>query len=209
MSMNENHVSLLITVPVCSFRKGYAREYLETELIPPPSTIYGFLLALIGETDRYVYNHSYIAYAITSMPELSTLIRTTWRIKKKKEPQGQKENRSPDYQQILSQLELVIWIREGPLADKVQAGKDFSTINRFGGLSLGESKDLVNDVIWFPKIDQLKGHWVLPQPNGNLSLPIWVDHVGSKDTIWQQFQLHYDHLEPLSFNDHRWIDIHH
>jgi len=83
--MNENrYVNLLVSVPVCSFRKGFAREYLETEKVPPPSTVYGFLLSLVGEGDRSRYLGSRIAYAFINKPELSMALRTTWRIKNKK-----------------------------------------------------------------------------------------------------------------------------
>ena len=44
-------ISLMVSVPFCSFRKPYAREFFETERIPPPATVYGFLLSLIGEED--------------------------------------------------------------------------------------------------------------------------------------------------------------
>ena len=45
-------LGIYVSVPVACFRKGLAREYLETEPIPPPSTCYGFLLSLVGETSR-------------------------------------------------------------------------------------------------------------------------------------------------------------
>ena len=45
-------LGVYVTVPVACFRKGLAREYLETEPLPPPATCYGFLLSLVGETDR-------------------------------------------------------------------------------------------------------------------------------------------------------------
>ena len=45
-------LGLCVSVPVACFRKGFAREYLETEMLPPPATCYGFLLSLVGETDR-------------------------------------------------------------------------------------------------------------------------------------------------------------
>jgi CRISPR-associated Cas5-like protein len=37
-------ISLMESVPVSSFRKPYAREFFEIERIPPPATVYGFLL---------------------------------------------------------------------------------------------------------------------------------------------------------------------
>ena len=40
-------LGIYVTVPIASFRKGFAQEYLETEQIPPPATCYGFLLSLV------------------------------------------------------------------------------------------------------------------------------------------------------------------
>ena len=45
-------IGLKVTVPVACFRKGFAREFWETEELPPPATCYGFLLSFVGETDR-------------------------------------------------------------------------------------------------------------------------------------------------------------
>ena len=45
-------LGLYITVPIACFRKGLARDFWESEPLPPPSTCYGFLLALVGEERR-------------------------------------------------------------------------------------------------------------------------------------------------------------
>jgi len=37
--------------------------------------------------------------------------------------------------------------------------------------------------------------------------PIWVDHVGSKGTVWQQFSLHEAALQQPEEDDPRWIAI--
>jgi CRISPR-associated Cas5-like protein len=50
----------------CSFRKGSAREYLETEEVPPPTTVYGFLLSLVGKEERLAYAGTGLAYAVLS-----------------------------------------------------------------------------------------------------------------------------------------------
>lgn len=207
--MHENrYVNLLVTVPVCSFRKGFAREYLETEQAPPPSTVYGFLLSLVGEEDQNIYLGSHIAYALLRKPELSVVLRTAWRIKDKKTPMGVGVNRRPDYQEILTDLTVGIWIDEGELADRI---KELQTkpegVKRYGGLSLGESRDLVNDILWFPKWPQERGYWLVRDPEGNLPLPVWVDHVGSKGTVWRQFRLEEGILETPPENDERWITI--
>ncbi len=207
--MENADVSLLVTVPVCGLRKGFAREYLETEKIPPPSTIYGFLLSLIGEEERSVYFGNKIAYALLTKPEISIVLRTIWRLKNPKNPSGIGNNRRPDYQEILTGLELAIWIQKGELADRLMiAGKSPKDIDRYGGLSMGESRDLVNDVIWYPKLQSKTGLWLIPDSEGDLSLPVWVDHVGSEGTIWQQFKIEEDILDmPPSPEDKRWITI--
>jgi CRISPR-associated protein Cas5t len=62
------------------------------------------------------------------------------------------------------------------------------TIDRFGGLSLGESSHLVDEVRCFPRPDrnpqdtQAQGRVFLLAPAGRLTLPVWVDHVGSSGT---------------------------
>ena len=65
-----------------------------------------------------------------------------------------------------------------------------SSINRFGGLCLGESRDLVNTISLLPKSSQgLFLQWLVQDKNGLLTLPYWVDHLGSKDTRWQRYLL--------------------
>jgi CRISPR-associated protein Cas5t len=201
-------VSLYISIPVCSFRKGYAREYLESEEVPPPSTVYGFLLSLIGEEDRYKYIGTELAYAIIKRPQLSVVMRTAWRIKDKKTPPGTGQNRRPDYQEILTGLEMAIWLNPGELADSIIQAENFlQRFNRYGGLSLGESRDLINDIIWNPTWQRETGQWLTWDPEGELPLPIWVDHVGSKNTVWRQFSLKEASLELPGLNDPRWIRI--
>jgi CRISPR-associated protein Cas5t len=201
-------INLLISVPVCSFRKGFAREYLETERVPPPSTVYGFLLSLIGEEDRFRYIGTRIAYALLSRPELSVVLRTIWRIKDKKVPIGTGANKRPDYQEILTDIKLAIWACDGELSQKIRSLETYPEgIKRYGGLSLGESRDLINDISWFPEWKQEKGKWLMYDRKGDLPLPIWVDHVGSKETVWRQFRLQDGMLETPSENDNRWITI--
>ena len=201
-------VSLRVTVPVCGFRKPYAREYLESERIPPPSTVYGFLLSLVGEEDRAVYAGSRIAMALLHAPAVSRVIRSTWRVKSKKDPPGIGANRKPDYQEILTGLEIGIWVDDGPLAERVRATlREPTTTTRFGGLSLGESRDLVNDVCLDPVWKDETCEWLVVDSEGEHPLPIWVDHVGAADTKWKQFKLAAGRPEPPGTDDARWIEI--
>lgn len=205
--MTDQTISLSISVPICGFRKGLAREYFETEEVPPPSTIYGFLLSLVGEEDRYAYQGTRLAYALLRPPQRSVVLRTTWRLKVKAPP-GIGSNRRPDYQEVLTGLALLIFVGPGELANRLQhAASDPTTVNRYGGLSLGESRDLINDLIWFPQLSQSEGHWLMVDEQGDLPLPVWVDHVGSSKTVYGQFRLQTLPLEYPGESDPRWITI--
>ena len=72
-------LGVYVTVPIACFRKGLAREYLETESLPPPATCYGFLLSLVGETDRRAHIGCRVAAVLLSNPAKSVVLRTVWR----------------------------------------------------------------------------------------------------------------------------------
>ncbi|MCA9218213.1 MAG: type I-MYXAN CRISPR-associated protein Cas5/Cmx5/DevS [Planctomycetales bacterium] len=224
-------IGVHVTVPIACWRRGKAREYLETEMLPPPSTCYGFLLSLVGETDRRTHVGARVTVAmITREPQMSVVLRTVWRCKDKNywidpngkhhvvsttkkerkaflawvaeqqwdEPgfnigQGAGTNARPDYQQLLTGSELVIWLdstdehgnaNRSTLEQRVQTALDpnaRSQIDRFGGLSLGESTHLIDEVKPFAPQD-LDGECFVVNQQGRLTLPVWVDHVGSAGT---------------------------
>lgn len=206
--MVSENVSLQVTIPICSFRRGYAREYLETERVAPPATVYGFLLSLVGEEDRMRYVGTRLAYALLRQPQISVMLRTAWRVKKKGQGVGMGSNKRPDYQEILTGLELGIWVQQGELGDRLRtAARQPQAVQRYGGLSFGESRDLINDIQWTPEYGSRLGNWVTPQSKGSLALPIWVDHVGSEGTAWQSFALQEDALDSPSCGSPRWIPI--
>jgi len=200
-------VNLRVSVPFCSFRKPYAREYLESERFPPPATVYGFLLSFIGEEDRYKYVGTRMALAVEKRPTVSIALRTAWRVKNKKAQPGTGNNKRPDYQEVLSGLVFGVWVGEGPLADRlIAAARNPELINRFGGLSVGESKDLVDQISFRPHWES-NGSWLVPSEDGEHPLPVWVDHVGSKGTRWVQFALKEAALADPAPDDERWITI--
>lgn len=188
-----------IRVPVACFRKGLAREFFETEPLPPPSTCYGFLLSLVGEEDRRRHIGARVAPAILGSPPVSTILRTLWRIKEIPPTNAQPgANRRPDFQQLLTNIDLLVWLdssgEEGDrtgLEERVRAALDpraRQAITRFGGLCLGESTHLVDEV---NLIDANKGGEDIPKGDwrcfllhelGSHSLPVWVDHVGTRGT---------------------------
>ncbi len=183
-------IGVYVTVPVACFRKGLAREYLETEPLPPPSTCYGFLLSLVGEIDRRRHIGCRITPVLIGKPEKSTVLRTVWRTKSKKVRMGVGNNRTPAQQELLTGVQLVLWLdsleeRESApyLEQRVQdALTSPKLLERFGGLSFGESTHLVDEVKLFYGSAEQTGLIFVLADRGRLTLPVWVDHVGSQGT---------------------------
>ncbi len=187
-------IGLYVTVPIACFRRGLAREFLETERLPPPSTCYGFLLSLVGETRRARHIGCRVAPGMLGQPSQSVVLRTVWRVKKT--PLGSSGNTRPDYQQLLTGVEALIWCdstdesRENgaTLEERVTTAiQSPGAISRFGGLSLGESTHLVDEVCLIDdrtrvRLQKGKPRSFLAHPTGRMTLPVWVDHVGSAGT---------------------------
>ncbi len=185
---------LYVYVPIACFRKGMAREYLETEALPPPSTCYGFLLSMVGETDRTRHLGTRVTAGLLGQPEKSVVLRTVWRVKSK--PLGASGNTRPDYQQLLTDVQLVIWIDSSQEDDQSTTLESRVTnalapmkrheINRFGGLSLGESTHLVDEVSSLERYAKTKSNvpvrLFVVKDRGRITLPVWVDHIGSSGT---------------------------
>jgi CRISPR-associated protein Cas5t len=191
-------LGLRLTVPIACFRKGLAREFLETEPLPPPSTCYGFLLSLVGETRRMRHVGCRVTPTLVGCPELSVVLRMVWRVKSK--PLGASGNTRPDFQQLLSPVEVVVWLDSSEESNDgarletrvTEALASPQSVSRFGGLSLGESTHLVDEVTEIGRYTASRcfrdrnppprGRAFLLAPRGRLTLPIWVDHVGSIGT---------------------------
>ncbi len=187
-------LGIYVSVPVACFRKGLAREYLESEPIPPPATCYGFLLSLVGETNRLRHEKVRVTCGLIGRPDRSVVLRTVWRVKSK--PLGSSGNTRPDYQQLLTNVQLAMWLdssqepeQSSTLESRVSnalSPNQRSRIDRFGGLSLGESTHLVDEVLQVERYavrapEQSVQLFVLKE-RGRMTLPVWVDHVGSAGT---------------------------
>ncbi len=186
-------LGLYVSVPIACWRKGHAREYLESERLPPPSTCYGFLLSLVGEQDRERHLGVRVTAGLVNRegPGQGVVLRTLWRVKDKKQLPGVGTNARPDFQMLYTNAELVIWCDssdeedEGTsLENRVRhALLDPGSVERFGGLSLGESTHLVNDVRLLREGDlHEEALTFVVQADGRMTLPVWVDHVGSAGT---------------------------
>ncbi len=197
--MSGSAFRLFVSVPVACFRVAYAREYWETYHCPPPSTVYGMLLSLVGETDRLKHKGAELALAMLSHPLRSTVLRTLWRMKDKKSGLGLGANKRPDLQELLTDIRLSVWVRKGKeengaasfsLVERVKAALDDPAgVSRFGALSLGESTHLVDEIRLWRGEDPNRGHLLVKAETGPLTLPVWPDHVGAKGTRWGQFDL--------------------
>ena len=190
-------LALYVSVPVASFRVPQAREYFETLPCPPPSTVYGMLLSLVGEPNRLRHVGAEVALALLSTPERSVVLRTLWRVKTRKTGPGIDENKRPDFQELLTGVRLAVWVRPGASEEAIprlveRLRDTFAAPNhmsRFGGLSLGESTHLVDEVRPLRPDDATSGQLLVRDPQGELALPVWPDHVGSAGTRWGQYRL--------------------
>ncbi|MEP0885449.1 type I-MYXAN CRISPR-associated protein Cas5/Cmx5/DevS [Trichocoleus sp. ST-U3] len=186
-------IALQVEVPIACFRQSRAREYVETYPVPPPSTVYGMLLSLVGEENRYQHCGVKLAIALLSQPEKSIVIRTFRRVKMRDIHDS--SNAKPDYQELLTNVEFVVWVSAGTdkatptLPERLQQALiDPASVNRFGGLCLGESRDLVNAVTLLTENHTGESlRWLIRDEDGLLTLPYWVDHVGSQGTRWQRY----------------------
>lgn len=209
-------IGVFVSVPVAGFRVPHAREYVETLPVPPPSTLYGMFLSLVGEESRASHKGAELALAMLSEPPVSVVLRTTWRVKNKKLGPGKGNNRRPDFQELLTDLRLAAWIRPGKervgattLCQRVADVLDNpAACHRFGGLSLGESTHLVDELRRLRPGDLNEARPMISDSAGDLSLTIWPNHVGSKGTNWGQYRL-LPTLEGDRPPDAAWISIDH
>lgn len=184
-------IALELSVPIACWRKGRAREFLESEALPPPATCYGALLSLVGEWDRERHRGCRVSAGLLNSPATSVVLRSLWQIKTLKSPQGVGQNAGPDLQQLVLDARLVLWCdsSEEPgegerLEERVgRALREPWAVERSGGWSLGESTHLINDVRLLPYGRPPEGcDAFLIAPEGDTTLPVWVDHVGSRGT---------------------------
>lgn len=130
-----------------------------------------------------------------SQPQKSQILRKMRRFKVK--DYSDSRNSIPEHQEILTDIKFVVWIDsemeevESNLAERIyQAKINPSSVRRFGCLYLGESSDLVNSVKLASEehITDCKW-WLVQDSEGKMTLPYWVDHVGSKGTRWLRYSL--------------------
>jgi CRISPR-associated protein Cas5t len=187
-------IALHIEAPYASFRKSYARSFAETYPFPPPATVYGMLLSYVGEYFRACHVGVKLAFAYKQQPRVSTTLRKLSRYKYGVASKQSKVGNAPDYIETLCNIEFICWVDsssekkqarslEQRLVEAIQVPEN---ITRTGLVCLGLSDDAVNDVSLLNSIEG-KWHWLNPCDNGQMELPIWVDHIGSYHTRWQRY----------------------
>lgn len=196
-------LALRVEAPIVSFRNPHAREFGETFAYPPPSTVYGMLLSAVGEEHRARHAGVRLAVARLGVPETSTVLRTVWRVKRADIPLGTGENRRMDFQQLLTGLRIAVWVDSTgevaggqTLVERLARALDEpSVVERYGGLSLGESRDLVDVFARLHPAAGERGDWLVPDAAGAVALPLWPDHVAGAGTAWGRFRIE---LRPLA-----------
>lgn len=191
-------ITLRIEIPYASFRKSYARSFAETYPLPPPATVYGMLLSLVGERFRARHEGVRMALAFRRLPKIATTLRKLSRYKYGVPSKQSKLGNAPDFIETLCGIEFLCWVDSAQ--EKLTGGMPTLeqriteailspiSVSRYGVLCLGLSDDAVNEVCLCGEIDG-KWHRLLPNNLGEIELPVWVDHVGAAETRWQRFRI--------------------
>jgi CRISPR-associated protein Cas5t len=200
---DEAVITLHVEAPYASFRKSYARSFAETYPLPPPATVYGMLLSLVGERFRQRHEGVGLAFAYKRLPHIATTLRKLSRYKYGVPGKQSELGNAPDFIETLCGIEFLCWLdssgeksiedatseRHGRNLEKriVEAIQSPASVDRYNVLCLGLSDDAINDV---SLCDNVNGVWhrLLPTDTGTMELPVWVDHVGAADTRWQRYE---------------------
>lgn len=192
---------LYLDCPCTSFPRSFARDYKETYLYPPPSTIYGFLLSLVGEEDITAHLGVKVALGlIGDPPSVSRIVRKQRHHKFSKSHLGtypSSKFSKPNHQELLTDLKVALKIDSEEETNSLKLEERvmiaLSTpeqITRFGGLSLGESWAMVNGIRSYQEKDG-KIRWLIKNNRGLIGLPIWIDRKTQRGTF-QRFSLSED-----------------
>lgn len=215
--------TLYLECPCTSFPRSFARDYKETYLYPPPSTIYGFLLSLVGEEDLTAHLGVKLAVGIIGdIPPVSRIVRkqrnhkydnggSYHNIRVKEYGEGNyppSQFSKPNFQELLTDLKIVIKLDSSNESTTVKLDERVAIalhspaqITRFGGLSLGESWSLINGIREYRPEDG-KIQWLVKDNRGLIGLPVWIDRQTTRGTF-QRFTL----SQSNEFDKNCWTEI--
>jgi CRISPR-associated protein Cas5t len=202
-------MQLYIECPCTSFPRSFARDFKETYLYPPPSTIYGMLLSLVGEIDLNIHLGVKIAIGIIGAdPPISRIVRKQRHHKFSKSHAGTyptSQFSKPNHQELLTDVKISVKIDSSQenatvkLSERVAIALSTpNQISRFGGLSLGESWSLVNGIRIYRESDG-DVRWLLKDKRGLIGLPVWIDRSTTQGT--------FARFSPGEFGEDCWIAI--
>lgn len=210
---------LFVDVPMASFRPMWSREYQETYPAPPPSTIYGMLLSLIGVEREEKSKHAgvEIALALQDQSESGRIFRKFRRVAQARKDTDPLTDRRPDYQELVLWLKFWLWVidskAENPLTKKISEAldkKQRKSITRHGALCLGESTHMLNEIklaIGDANPTGREGRFLVRDKTGFLTMPIWTDHKDDLPHV-ETFTLQEPESLPASpLEDNKWILI--
>lgn len=211
---------LYLECPCTSFPRSFARDYKETYLYPPPSTIYGLLLSWVGEEDLTAHLGVKLGIGlIGDIPLISRIVRKQRHHKfdnggtdhkKRVKDYGEgvyppSQFSKPNFQELLTDLRVVVLIDSSGESATVKLDERIAIalatpeqITRFGGLSFGESWALINGIRLYRTEDGAI-QWLVKDNRGLIGLPIWINRETSQGTF-QRFSLG-------EFSDQCWTEI--
>lgn len=191
-------MQLYLDCPCTSFPRSFARDYKETYRYPPPSTIYGMLLSLVGEENLEAHLGVRLAIGLIGPePPISRIVRKQRHHKFSKTHMGtypSSKFSKPNHQELLTDLHVAVQVDSEQEAGNQQlvdrldlALTKPEQIQRFGGLSLGESWAMVNGIRRLRESDGTV-RWLCCDNRGLISLPRWIDR-GSTQGTFQRFSV--------------------
>ena len=210
---------LFVDVPMASFRPMWSREYQETYPVPPPSTIYGMLLSLIGVEREEKAQHANvkIAVALQDQPESGRIFRKFRRVAQARKNADPLTDRRPDYQELVLWLKFWLWVddskAENPLTEKINAALDEKrrrNIVRHGALCLGESSHMVNEIklaVGDANPTEKEGRFLVQDESGFLTMPVWTDHKNDASRVETFTLLEPEPLPAYPSEEAKWITI--
>ena len=154
-------ITLHVEAPYASFRKSYARSFAESYPLPPPATVYGMLLSLVGERFRRRHEGVRLAFAYkcrcedesyrhrrngedcrdNCLPHIATTLRKLSRYKYGVPSKQSKLGNAPDFIETLCGLEFLCWV------DSTQEKPDEDGISKDDGRNLEQR---IVEAIRFP-----------------------------------------------------------
>ena len=210
---------LFVDVPMASFRPMWSREYQETYPAPPPSTIYGMLLSLIGVEREEKARHAgvKIAVALQDQPESGRIFRKFRRVGQSKKGADPLTDRRPDYQEFVLWLKFWLWVDDSeagtPLNEELCKALDAEQrrdVTRHGALCLGESSHMVNEIklaVEDAAPAEREGRLLVRDETGFLTMPVWTDHRNDVPCVETFTLLEPAPLPAYPLEEEKWITI--